>query len=119
MSVSLWKTWLLRRFHAIARDTRGSIATMFAMSSIPLVAAAGVAIDYNRIIDAQTALQSLADRAALDAAAFPGTETKMEEAGNVFLEKMPSTSTGSSTPRRWTSMARMSSSNWMPILKAR
>ena len=57
-------------------DVRGSVTHLFALVSIPMIAASGVALDFNRVVDAQVTLQDLADRAAITAAAFTGTEAE-------------------------------------------
>lgn len=70
----------------LARNDEGSVATIFALAAIPIIAAAGAALDFNRVIEAQSALQGLADRAALAAAAFDGSESDQEEEGNRYLD---------------------------------
>jgi Putative Flp pilus-assembly TadE/G-like len=69
----------------IARDEAGSIATVFALTFVPIIAAAGVAVDFSRVVMAQTALQSLADRTAVAAAAFDGSESQQEAEGVKFI----------------------------------
>jgi Putative Flp pilus-assembly TadE/G-like len=48
-----------------ARNERGNVGIMFAMSLIPMLGAAGAAIDYSRASNGQSVLQSNADSAAL------------------------------------------------------
>ncbi|GAA3851951.1 pilus assembly protein [[Pseudomonas] carboxydohydrogena] len=55
-------TRLVRRFQT---DTRGNVAIIFAIVSIPLVALVGAAVDYTRAVSDRTALQSALDSAAL------------------------------------------------------
>ncbi len=70
-------------------DGRGSVTQLFALLSIPLIAASGAALDFNRVVDAEVTLQDLADRAAITAAAFPGSEAaQIAEAYN-FIEWNP------------------------------
>jgi Flp pilus assembly protein TadG len=56
---------LTRLVHEFRSDTRGNIAIIFALVSIPLVALVGAAVDYTRAASARTALQSALDSAAL------------------------------------------------------
>jgi Flp pilus assembly protein TadG len=74
-----------RRLAAFKRDVRGSITTIFAMGAIPIVAAAGVAVDYNRVVEAQSTLQALADRAALTGVGFAGTSDEQIQAAEDYL----------------------------------
>lgn len=74
-----------QRFAAFKRDMRGSIVTIFALGAIPIVAAAGVAVDYNRVVEAQSTLQALADRAALTGAGYAGTSGEQIEAAEDYL----------------------------------
>ncbi len=70
-------------------DVRGSVTQLFALISIPLIAASGAALDFNRVVDAEVTLQDLADRAAITAAAFPGSEAaQIAEAYN-FIDMNP------------------------------
>jgi Flp pilus assembly protein TadG len=47
------------------RDRRGNVAPMLALSALPLMTAAGMAVDYTRANSAKTAFQSALDSAAL------------------------------------------------------
>ncbi len=49
-------------------DDRGSIATIFSLSLVPMLAFAGVAIDYGRAVMVRDSMQKSADMAALGAA---------------------------------------------------
>lgn len=49
----------------LIRDRRGNFATMTGILIIPMIAAAGLSIDYSRYVSAKSHLQSLADAAAL------------------------------------------------------
>ncbi len=77
---------LLRRLKS---NDRGTVAAMFGIAAIPVVAAAGVAVDFNRVVEAQSTLQSLADRAALAAAAYDGSESAQVAAADTFLDNNP------------------------------
>ena len=55
----------LRRFW---KDNRGSTSLISIMAAIPVVAAAGMGIDYSRTVRAKTEIQEVADAAALAAA---------------------------------------------------
>ncbi len=58
------------------RDRRGSVAVIAAVSMMPLLIAAGVAVDMSRLTDARAALQRAADNAALSGAAAYVTYAK-------------------------------------------
>ncbi len=51
----------------LARDNRGSIATLFAVSLVPIVFAVGMVIDYGQANQRRTHLNAIADAAALSA----------------------------------------------------
>ena len=55
-------TRVLRRFSA---DRQGSVAIMFGLALLPLLAAVGAGVDYSRAASARTALQAAADATAL------------------------------------------------------
>jgi Flp pilus assembly protein TadG len=59
MAIGLWK------FAEFLRDTRGSIAPLAALVLIPVITAAGGAIDYSRANSFRTKLQSTLDAAVL------------------------------------------------------
>ena len=58
-----------RRYGAsISADDHGNVAMMLAIAAIPVLGAAGAAIDYSRAIQARGELQRAVDAAALAAA---------------------------------------------------
>ena len=59
------------------KETKGNAAVTFAISIVPLLIAAGSAIDYMRYADAKTSVQAALDGAAL-AAAMPEDKTDAE-----------------------------------------
>jgi Flp pilus assembly protein TadG len=66
------------RFHALASATRhylsaqaGTTAITFALSIVPVLLAAGAAVDYSRYSDALTTMQGALDAAALSVATSP------------------------------------------------
>lgn len=63
-----------RRFRSYLRNGAGNTSVMFALAVVPLLLAAGSAIDYLRYSDARTDIQSALDGAAL-AAALPADMT--------------------------------------------
>jgi Putative Flp pilus-assembly TadE/G-like len=79
------KSRVASAIHAFRKDTAGAVALTFALSSLPIFAAAGVALDYNRTLDARVMLQDLADRAALAAASNKGTTQQQIDAGYALL----------------------------------
>jgi Flp pilus assembly protein TadG len=56
------ETTVLKRF---MQDSKGTVAMLFGLSLIPIVAGTGVAIDYGRASNSRQAFQSAADAAAL------------------------------------------------------
>jgi hypothetical protein len=59
---------LISRFK---HDIKGSLAMLFALSSIPTLGMIGVALDYSRMSDVRATLQAAADSAALSAVVLP------------------------------------------------
>ena len=55
---------LMNRFR---RDQRGNLAVIFAVATVPLISAIGVAIDYSEATRIKAKLQSAADAAAVAA----------------------------------------------------
>lgn len=75
MHTALFKTWLkartaLDRFRA---GDKASVAPIFAITAIPVVMVAGIAIDSSRLSSARVQVQAAVDAAALSAAAAYGT----------------------------------------------
>ena len=58
-------TYLSRKAKDFRRDERGNISLLFAASLVPMIAAAGTAIDYSRASQARSQLHAAADSAAL------------------------------------------------------
>jgi hypothetical protein len=59
---------LITDVRRLLQDPRGSVATVFALSIIPVVAAVGCAVDYSRAASDRTAMQSALDAATLNIA---------------------------------------------------
>ncbi|HUR43382.1 MAG TPA: pilus assembly protein TadG-related protein, partial [Aestuariivirga sp.] len=57
------------KFHRFLPNSSGNVTIMVALAAIPLVAGAGLAIDYLRGVRTQSELQQVADAAALAGAA--------------------------------------------------
>src|SRR5436305_9952829 len=57
---------LLGRFRT---DRRGNVAMIFAITCVPLISAIGCAVDYTRIMQVQSKLQSAADAASVGSVA--------------------------------------------------
>jgi len=64
---------------AFGSDQRGSIAVIFALALLPLIALGGTAVDYSMAANVQTQLQTTADAAALAAAKRMGVLRTPEE----------------------------------------
>ncbi len=69
MKLFTMKKSFLATWSRFSRDNSGTVAVLMGLAIIPLVAAAGVAIDFSRNDRADTELQQVADAAALAAAA--------------------------------------------------
>ncbi|MBL6618122.1 MAG: hypothetical protein ISR49_21875 [Alphaproteobacteria bacterium] len=54
-------------FGRLVRDTRGNVATLFALASVPLIFLTGMGVDYTSAADRQAQLNAAADAAALAA----------------------------------------------------
>ena len=68
---------VLSQFKSLLRRTEGQVTIIFALASIPMMIAAGSAIDYMRYSDVKTSIQAGLDGAAL-AAALPRSATDAE-----------------------------------------
>jgi Flp pilus assembly protein TadG len=68
-------------------NTAGNVATIFALSALPMIFAAGSAIDYVRKVRAQTHLQAAMDGAALAIATSGATtDAAKKKVGESFLQ---------------------------------
>lgn len=67
-------------FKQCFKDTAGNVALITALGAVPLVLAAGVAIDMSRASNAQVTLQSAVDSAALAAARWASTDENASKA---------------------------------------
>ncbi len=78
----------MNSFGLFRKDERGTIAVVFGLALIPLVAAFGAALDYARAATARTGLQVAVDAAALALARDAGklTESELADKGRKFLE---------------------------------
>ena len=71
----------IRAFKRFAKNDRGAVAATYALALIPLVAFAGLAYDYTRLVGMDTELQNAADQAALAGATqLDRTSGSMERA---------------------------------------
>jgi hypothetical protein len=77
---------LIKGIKGFCRDTRGTVVVMGALSLVPLLGMAGVALDYGRGLRAQSTLQSATDAAALAAVSVrvPTTAMREQTAKNIF-----------------------------------
>jgi len=73
---------LARRFRD---DKRGNFATIFAVAVLPVLAIAGLGLDYARISAAEERLQASVDGAILAAAANGGNVASMQHTVNDFI----------------------------------
>ena len=77
----IWKSF--RNFFS---NDLGSMTSTFALSLVPILASAGVAMDFNRTLDASVRLQAIADAASLAGASYDDTPAKQKAAAEAFLE---------------------------------
>jgi Flp pilus assembly protein TadG len=71
-----------------AKNKKGNVGMLFGLSVIPVMLAAGSAIDYSRVANAKSNLIAGLDSSALYAAAITGkTEAEMKDLARVYLDK--------------------------------
>jgi Flp pilus assembly protein TadG len=90
MPTNFLKTAIKKLKHSASqfkRDVSGNMQIMLALTAAPLFGAAGLAIDYNRTLDAMVQIQDLADRTALFGASLVGTAEAQTTAANLFLDE--------------------------------
>jgi len=88
---------MLRSFAArLSRDQSGAVAQILALAVLPLVFAAGAAVDYSRASSERAKLQAALD-AAVIAGAKDGTATWTSTAANVFTARFGSADGASTT----------------------
>jgi Flp pilus assembly protein TadG len=63
---------MFMKFRQFCHDQKGTMATVFALATVPLVFASGAAVDYSRATQARTAFQASVDNAAMKALMGPG-----------------------------------------------
>jgi Flp pilus assembly protein TadG len=77
-----------RKFQQLCTNQMGNVAMMFGLAVIPLILAAGTAIDYSRIANAKSNLIAGLDASALYAAAITGqTQAQMKALAQGYLDK--------------------------------
>jgi Flp pilus assembly protein TadG len=81
--------FMIRKVREFGTDDRGNIAMLFGLTLIPMLGAAGAAIDYSRASAARSTISAAADAGALAAAAKPGTPAEREAAArSVFTSNI-------------------------------
>ncbi|WP_460449594.1 TadE/TadG family type IV pilus assembly protein [Alsobacter sp. SYSU BS001988] len=70
----------MKVFPRFTEDSSGAAAILFSVLVIPLLAAAGMAVDYTRASTSQTALQGITDSTALTVAASSATADQVQSA---------------------------------------
>ena len=80
---------MFRRFFA---GDKGNVSIIFVLTLVPMTLSAGIAIDYVRLLSAQTTLQSAVDAAALAGASFDdgSTAERTTAATKAFERNSPS-----------------------------
>lgn len=74
---------LFGRMWRLARDRRGNFGMMLALTSLPLLAAVGLAVDYSSLTSARSSLQNANDAAVLFASRYRQVNGKMPSEGTV------------------------------------
>ncbi len=83
---------MLDTFRRLLSDRRGNVSILFGLSLLPMLGAAGAAVDYSRSSSAKSSLTAAADAAALAGAGITGTATEREAAARqVFVNNLRST----------------------------
>jgi len=84
---------IFNTLRAFLRDSRGVTSIIFSLILIPLLAFAGLALDYSRAYGTRSALQGAADSAALAAAdKFETTESALKTIGeDIFSANLAKT----------------------------
>lgn len=82
------------------KDTRGNMSILFCMAMLPLMLAAGIAVDYSAGSSARSQLQAAVDAAALAGVALQTYEagSKTEEAARIFNTHLQLIDLGSEIP---------------------
>src|SRR5690606_26933028 len=73
----------MSRFRTFLTESRGGLAVIFALALLPIMAAAGVSVDYARAASARQALQ-----ARLDAAVLAGVREEQDSARRTTAEAL-------------------------------
>lgn len=78
---------MIARLRSVANDRSGNVATILALTAMPMLGAVGAGVDYYRIASAETQLQNAADTAAVSALAIqtPSADTRLAAARAIFL----------------------------------
>jgi Flp pilus assembly protein TadG len=78
----------MKLFKELLKDTSGNLTTFLSIAAVPIVLAAGSAIDYVRYADAKSDLQAALDGAALSAALPTGiTDAERVQIANDYFAK--------------------------------
>jgi hypothetical protein len=93
---------LRRNLARLMRERSGTIAIVFSLATVPLIAATGLAIDYTRLSEARQFLQNQTDYAALNLAAGEGALT-LDKAKEAFQRDMGTDAESISVDGRWLS----------------
>lgn len=77
-------TNILKSLKKFGLDRRASVATMFAVAALPLMASVGAAVDYSRALASKTAMQTALDSTALSLAKQISTGSSALQAQQIF-----------------------------------
>ncbi|MEZ5872741.1 MAG: pilus assembly protein TadG-related protein [Nitratireductor sp.] len=77
---------MFQQIRSFVADRRGNFAIIFGLSLVPVIGLAGAAVDYSRILRAESKLQSASDAAALAAASSGSDINDMRRIAASFLE---------------------------------
>jgi Flp pilus assembly protein TadG len=79
---------MLRKLGSLLKTAEGNVTILFALAAVPLLLAAGAALDYVRVVSARTELQAALDGAALAAAMATDLDGKeREKAAKKYFDK--------------------------------
>jgi Flp pilus assembly protein TadG len=74
-------------FERFRRDRRGGVAIAFGLALVPVIAMAGAAVDYGRVINGRTDVQQLIDNAALIAVSGETSEAREKLAADFIAAR--------------------------------
>lgn len=97
---------MIGKIRSFLADRRGNVSLMFGLSLLPMLGAAGAAVDYSRTSSSKSVVDAAADAGALAAAARNGTSAEREAtARSVFAANIASARYPHPVTVRYTNLA--------------